>query len=501
MKYVDLFSGCGGLSLGVESKGLELHFAVEKSPQAARTFARNLIDLELANELNWLAHLEGTAAEQAKKKIVVAELDRVLEDRDLLMRTREEHLDAVVGGPPCQGFSLAGQRNSADVRNSLPWQFLEFVDHTAPKIVVIENVVGMGASFTADGPSEFQAIQEALRDPEKRPAGKLIEQAHSYVVQPVLANALHYGAPQHRPRLLAIGVRSDLVVKHEGSTAIFTDDLEIWRSGFRTPTSDSMPALTPWPTARAALSVSDAISDLAGARTAPPSNYVRELNALYSDLLPEASGPLKNDNRRKHRRQTQDRFSLYHVFQKAGIASGFLRTLKSLEAGIVEPMPLETRTRQRQLFDAAFHHQNDGPFFDGNNQVVAGGKDELFSVVLRNLTNKYSQRALDWSKPARTVVTLPDDYVHPQEPRTFTVRELARFQGFPDRFVFLGPETTGAHRRKVEVPQYTQVGNAVSPWLGRAVGEMIVRVVSTLNRSDTSSALAGVPNAMRADLT
>jgi DNA (cytosine-5)-methyltransferase 1 len=67
-------------------------------------------------------------------------------------------------------------------------------------------------------------------------------------------------------------------------------------------------------------------------------------------------------------------------------------------------------------------------------------------------------------------VSLPDDFVHPVEPRVPTVRELARFQSFPDSFEFRAKETTGAHRRRFEVPQYTQVGNAVPPLLARALG-------------------------------
>lgn len=80
------------------------------------------------------------------------------------------------------------------------------------------------------------------------------------------------------------------------------------------------------------------------------------------------------------------------------------------------------------------------------------------------------------------MVTLPDDYVHPSEPRIFTVREMARFQGFPDAFEFLGKETTGAHRRRIEVPQYSQVGNAVSPWLSFAVGKRIAELLGGRTR-------------------
>jgi DNA (cytosine-5)-methyltransferase 1 len=112
--------------------------------------------------------------------------------------------------------------------------------------------------------------------------------------------------------------------------------------------------------------------------------------------------------------------------------------------------------------------------------------DELVELGVALVTRKHSQKVLSANEPSRTVVTLPDDYVHPRESRIFTVRELARFQGFPDSFEFLGRETTGAHRRKLEVPQYTQVGNAVSPWQSFAVGTLISKLLAEHTRIKAS---------------
>ena len=95
--------------------------------------------------------------------------------------------------------------------------------------------------------------------------------------------------------------------------------------------------------------------------------------------------------------------------------------------------------------------------------------EDLASVIRRLATKKHSQRVVEADQPAPTVVTLPDDYVHPREPRTMAVRELARLQSFPDWFEFRNKETTGSHRRRVEVPQYSQVGNAVPPLMAQAV--------------------------------
>jgi DNA (cytosine-5)-methyltransferase 1 len=74
-------------------------------------------------------------------------------------------------------------------------------------------------------------------------------------------------------------------------------------------------------------------------------------------------------------------------------------------------------------------------------------------------------------KPAPTLTTLPDDILHYDEPRILTVREYARLQSFPDWFRFKGKYTTGGQSRRTECPRYTQVGNAVPPLLGRAIGD------------------------------
>jgi DNA (cytosine-5)-methyltransferase 1 len=93
------------------------------------------------------------------------------------------------------------------------------------------------------------------------------------------------------------------------------------------------------------------------------------------------------------------------------------------------------------------------------------------------------------SRPANTVVTLPDDLIHYGQPRILTVREAARLQSFDDTFVFLGPRSTGGggagnKKRNEEVPQYSQVGNAVPPLMSKALGEHLLSVLLDANASD-----------------
>ena len=75
------------------------------------------------------------------------------------------------------------------------------------------------------------------------------------------------------------------------------------------------------------------------------------------------------------------------------------------------------------------------------------------------------------------MVTLPDDFIHYNEPRPLTVREMARIQSFDDDFVFQGKRTTGGHKRKMEIPQFTLVGNAVPPLMAKAIALEILNKI------------------------
>ena len=92
--------------------------------------------------------------------------------------------------------------------------------------------------------------------------------------------------------------------------------------------------------------------------------------------------------------------------------------------------------------------------------------------------SKKALRVLDPDRPAPTITSLPDDLLHYREPRALTVRENARLQSFPDWFCFKGKYTTGGHLRKKEVPRFTQVANAVPPLVARAIGEMLIELLS-----------------------
>ena len=108
--------------------------------------------------------------------------------------------------------------------------------------------------------------------------------------------------------------------------------------------------------------------------------------------------------------------------------------------------------------------------FGGYHEAKAADPDNpLLETKKRNYT------VLDPDTPSVTITTMPDDYVHYDSNRSLTVREMARIQSFDDSFVFQGKRTTGGDRRKLETPQFTQVGNAVPPLMARAIATEIIR--------------------------
>ena len=93
------------------------------------------------------------------------------------------------------------------------------------------------------------------------------------------------------------------------------------------------------------------------------------------------------------------------------------------------------------------------------------------------LTKKNIRQRWAAEQPSATIVSIADDYISPWEDRTFSVREMARCQSFDDSFEFLGKRTTGGLLRRTEIPQYTQVGNAVPPLLAKAIALEIKKIL------------------------
>lgn len=450
-RYVDLFAGCGGFSLGLESSGGDLVFALERSPMAGETFMRNLIKPH-ASDFDWDNYLSLSISNQVDEGLVIADIETAFSNAQLRRVLRGEEIDVIVGGPPCQGFSLAGRRDPRDKRNSLAWNYLDYVQLGRPKFVIIENVLGMNAKFgksKAEENSIFSQLAVALE-----------QTGPKYVVQKLQLNARHYGAAQNRERLFLVGCRKD-VAKRLG---VSSNNL-LWKSDFKDNVS-TLPDLAPLPTehSESKLTVQDAIGDLhnGGKR----SKYVANLqDSKFWGITP--SNELENNNRRTHNPRSELKFELYLAIKRLQLSPLLMRS--GLSGSHNESRNRElARVEKMQIF----------PILGSSGQVLASSFSSFVKLLEEHKTRKHSQRVLEISKTPPTVITSPDDYIHPLAPRVLTVRELARFQGFCDDFVFYSKETTGGLKRRTEVPQYSQVGNAVSPFVSRALGLLIRDLVN-----------------------
>ena len=171
MNIIDLFSGCGGMSLGFEMAGLPTIIANEIDEWAGDTFEKNHPNTRL---------FRGDI--------------RDIKDWDALVPAKiRGKIDGVIGGPPCQGFSLSGNRDAHDPRNSLFMEFLRCVKHFRPKFFVMENVKGLLSMKTADRSSVIEIILDEFSQ-----AG--------YKTSYSILNSAWFGAPQLRERVFIIGV-------------------------------------------------------------------------------------------------------------------------------------------------------------------------------------------------------------------------------------------------------------------------------------------------------
>jgi DNA (cytosine-5)-methyltransferase 1 len=417
--FVDLFAGCGGLSLGLMMSGWKGLFAIERNMDAFKTLSHNLIDSAKNNacqRFDWPDWL-------AKSPLEIKTFIRKYKSH---IRALKGQVHLVAGGPPCQGFSFAGKRTGKDPRNELFRHHLQVVDSIRPCLVLMENVLGVNTAFGT------KSIRSQIRfgRPRKSYAHRIKEALweHGYVVQQDLVKAVNFGVPQYRPRYFTLGIRGDL---YEGKEYLnFFEILNGVRREFLG--NHGLPIRRP-------ISVSEAISDLLtiGKKIiecvdpeSPPGFrqivYNKPITPYQRLMHGHLNGSTPNSLRLvNHRPETVRRFRAILVKCRKGV----------------------------QISD--------------DDRARLGIKKKSITPLAANL-------------PSPTLTTLPDDLLHYREPRIHTVREHARLQSFPDWFEFRGKYTTGEHRRATDCPRYSQVGNAVPPLLAEAIGEALMILLKNL---------------------
>ncbi len=386
--YIDLFAGCGGLSLGLSNAGWKGLFAIEKSPDAFSTLEYNLIDKR--SHFAWPKWLP----------IKSHNIDHVLSQHNDKLRNLKGTIDLIAGGPPCQGFSLAGRRKEDDFRNHLIHSYIKFVSLVEPTFIFFENVKGFTLSFgnnAEKGKNYSEYVINKLNKLGYHVHGKLIDFSE-------------FGIPQKRTRFILIGVKKEFDSSAKIAESFFS---KIRKNRYRLLSLKGLST---------EVTLEDAISDLLevhGTAICPDSKDFK--SGLYSKANSSYQRYLRC---RRHKHTIPDSHRLVNHSQKI-----------------------------KDRFQYAIDNK-------------MGPKEYQRHFNLRKSGTKKVLR----DEPTSTLTTLPDDYIHYQEPRVFTVREFARIQSFPDWYEFKGRYTTGGKMRTKQTPRYTQIGNAIPPLFAEIAG-------------------------------
>jgi DNA (cytosine-5)-methyltransferase 1 len=364
---VDLFSGAGGLSYGLEAAGFRVALAVDHSEWALETHAHNFEGIALQLDL---------ADTDSRDKIV-----NLFDGIDVAL---------VAGSPPCQPYSRAGRskirslveagaRDVEDDRRELWKSYLDIVERLRPRAVLMENVPDLALG------DDTLVLRRMLSRLEK--AG--------YEADARIVDTWRYGVPQHRQRLVIVGVR---------------DGRDIT-----------------WPEELDRVTLRDAISDLPVLD--PTGEQVGSVVLSYN-------GPQSDFQRWARKFSDGDDANVVHDHVTRAVRPDDLEAFRLMKQGsLYRELPEDLRRYRADIFD-----------------------------------DKYN--VLDWDDLSRSITAhIAKDgywYIHPDQPRTLTVREAARVQTFPDHFRFAGSRSH----------QFAQIGNAVPPALGHAIGGVLLRSVS-----------------------
>lgn len=387
LDYIDIFAGCGGLSLGLCNSGFKGLFAIEKNHDAFSTFEYNLIYNYGFNWPKWLPISEH-------------DISTITKEYQTELKELSGKITLVAGGPPCQGFSMAGKRDINDQRNQLVKAYVQFIDIIMPEAIVFENVHGFTIDFKRENGNRetfSNYVLEALSHLGYSTSSRIIDMRE-------------FGIPQSRKRFILIAMQ------HHNPDTVF-DRLFKNKTAFLS--GKNLPLYS---------TVKDAIGDLKMSCGTVDSPDTKGFKAgVYGNIT-----------------------STYQEYLRKGIEISDKTAVDSHR--FVNHSPQVILLHQN-LLEKAMRGKRITPS-DG---IVEGLKRRGVTV-------------LDADKPAPTLTSIPDELVHYEEPRILTVREHARIQSFPDWFQFKGKYTSGGKRRKLEVPRYTQVGNAVPPLFAEQIG-------------------------------
>lgn len=352
---IDLFCGAGGITEGFRRAGFECVFGTDANEDALRTFTLNH-----PRACTALAPIEKIDAHRIRTEIGFA----------------EGELDCLVGGPPCQGFSInAPERAMSDPRNDLFRHYVRFIEEFKPKLLVFENVPGMLS--LANG----QVATEVVRSFENM----------GYDVAQRILFAGHYGVPQERWRLIILGSRIGPVPEHPRPRYNATARANFTGGRTHTFRLDELTAARLLPR----VTVGDAIGDLPRLRAGGGSEempYEHPPHSEYARKMRHRSKAVRN-----------------HIAAK--IAPINVERLKYIKpGGSWRDIPYDLLPAGMKKARQSDHTRRYGRL----------RSDGLSGTVMTKMDPHWG--------PA----------FHYEQARTLTVREAARLQSFPDRYAFTG---------------------------------------------------------------
>lgn len=505
---IDLFAGPGGLCEGFSSlvddagaRRFAVKVSIEKDPVAHRTLMLRAIFRKFPkgnvpdcyyeyvrgniSREKFLAHPEiKDAAEDAANEAKCAELGLTPhEDIDSWIRKAlgDETNWVLIGGPPCQAYSLAGrarlrgkdpEKFEADARHFLYTEYLRIIQEFSPAVFVMENVKGM-LNSTNGGKHIFKRILADLTDPRD----DLHYEIRSLVVSKeyldpsdYIIEADDYGVPQSRHRVILFGIRSDIAK----ATTALSQDPNSFLLKKQIPKVKVNQALAGLPPLRSKLSKEPDSQDA----------WIKVLSEAQRSLKGWRV-PLRND--------IEDLMAAFTKNAEENTSSGGGFIAAPIFPGEAMPKDLQSWYLDPKLGGVLQHETRSHMRSDLHRYFFAAcfAASQKYSPTLRNFppnllpdhVNVDAEnipfvdrfRVQIGDAPSSTVVAhIKKDghyYIHPDpaQCRSLTVREAARLQTFPDNYFFEGNRTE----------QYGQIGNAVPPLLAMKIANVIFKFISS----------------------
>ena len=416
LTFIDLFAGCGGLSLGIEQAGFFPLYVNEINDDALETY--------LKNREEEYPHLRQKYQSSDIKEVVAEEeyFEWLLDEfkNDFGRNFRKDPVDLVVGGPPCQGYSGIGIRRSYSVeKKQLPSNHLYqdmafFVHKVNPRMFLFENVEGLLRSrWTNDG-KKGEIFKDVL---------KTFEGISGYNVKFKLVRAKDYGVPQNRPRILIVGIKKDLVSNQD-------DEKDALKAGFLPEPTNDYP------------NIEDIFSDLIDSKfqyggetltykkdaTNPFQEELRK-NPRENNSISLKGDPLTEQEYSKHSETVRERFQ--YMIKNNGVI----------------PDNLKTKKFAQRLLPSTWGEK--GPSIT----ACSLPDDFVHYKQARSLTVR------EWAR----LQTFPDWYQFAGKRTTGGTRRAGN------------PRKNNFDR---EVPKYTQIGNAVPVKLAFEIGKHFISILN-----------------------